>query len=377
MTSTQSPAYEVITRPDRLAEAVRQMAGLDMIALDTESNSRYRYPEQLCLLQIGTPQKVYIIDTILLKDISLLKTILESRSIQKVIHGADYDIRCLDRHYGFRIHNLFDTSVAGRFAGAAEFGLAALCKNMIGVNLTKDERLQLSDWGRRPLSGAALDYAAGDVRHLFDLRQKLVGCVQRLGRSAWVDEECARLEEVRYNAPDLNTAFFYIKGGQDLDAAGLAVLRRLYLFREEESLRQGRPPYFVISDQTLVDLAANPGADLSKMRGLGYTGLQRFGDKLRQVLNEGRSAPPIRRPAPVNERLSPLQSERLKKLKSWRVGMSAGLGLDPSLLWPTASLERIARVPGSFESEAVSGLIRLWQREQFGPSLRAFLKSLS
>jgi ribonuclease D len=374
MTVSQPLPCEIVSQPAQLEAAVHEMAGSAAIALDTESNSRHHYPEQLCLIQIATLAKVYIIDTILLKEIAPLERFLADSAIQKVIHGADYDIRCLDRHYGFRIHNLYDTSIAARFAGMTEFGLTALIKNLLGITLLKSERLQQSDWGRRPLSAEALEYAAGDVQYLFELRDKLEQRLQGLGRTAWVAEECARLEEMRYTAPDLQTAYLSVKGARELDGRGLAVLQSLWLFREKESVRQGRPPFFVIPDYALITLAADPAADLSKVRGLGQTGLQRFGPNLREALREGQAAPPIQRLHRIFERPSREQENRLSRLKAWRTALGVTLSLDPSLLWPTASLERLAKDPGTYDGEINSPVVRLWQRERFGSSLSTCLK---
>lgn len=370
MTTDKLP-FEIITQPSQLDVAIRDMAGEPAISLDTESNSRHHYPEQLCLIQIGTSRKVYIIDTILLKELAPLGPVLADASIQKVIHGADYDVRCLDRHYGFRVRNLFDTSVAARFAGATEFGLAALIKNLLGVTILKSERLQQSDWGRRPLSAEALDYAASDVHHLFALRDKLDKRVNELGRTAWVAEEFVRLEELRYTVPNLETAFFSVKGAQDLDGPGLAVLRSLFLFREEESRRQGRPPFFVIPDGALVSLAASPRANLSTVSGLGPVGLQRFGRGLQQALSEGQAALPVQRQPVIYERPTQEQFNRLSRLKAWRTAKATALSLDPSLLWSTVSLERLAKDPASFEVEIVSAAVRRWQRDQFSAAIKA------
>src|SRR3989338_2107681 len=117
---------EIVTRAAQLDAAVKAMLGCREIALDTESNNFFRYPEQLCLIQIATRHKVYIIDTIALKGTDALREVLADAAIIKVIHGADYDIRSLDRHYRLHVRNLFDTGIAARFAGATRFGLAAL-----------------------------------------------------------------------------------------------------------------------------------------------------------------------------------------------------------------------------------------------------------
>ncbi|MBI4330754.1 MAG: HRDC domain-containing protein [Chloroflexi bacterium] len=368
---------EIVSQATQLDAAVTAMLASGDIALDTESNSFHRYPEQLCLIQIATRHKVYLIDTIVLKEIAALKKVLPHDSIIKVVHGADYDIRSLDRHHGFRIRNLYDTSIAARFAGLTRVGLAALIEDLLGITIPKSNRLQRADWGQRPLSAEALDYAAADVRNLFALRDTLDQRLQRLGRTEWVAEECARLEEVRYSPPDPETAYLSVKGARDLDGRGLAILRRLFLFREEEARRRHRPPFFVIPDNALISLVTSPTAALSEVPGLGQPGLQRFGHGLQQALREGLAAPPIRRPRPATDgRMSREQVQRLGRLKAWRLSLGDTLSLDPPLLWPTASLERLARAPDTLDSELTSAEIRRWQRDRFPATLRAYLESL-
>ena len=376
MTVSLPIPVEIVNQAAQLDASVKAMLSSSDIALDTESNSFHRYPEQLCLIQIATPHRVYVIDTIVLKEIAALKEVLDS-SITKVVHGADYDIRSLDRHYGFRIRNVYDTNIAARFAGLTRVGLAALLEDLLGVTIPKSTRLQRADWGRRPLTAEAIDYAATDVRHLFALRETLARRLQALGRTEWVAEECARLEEVRYAAPSLETAYLAVKGAKSLDGRGLAILRSLFLFREKEARRQHRPPFFVIPHTTLITLATSPTLALSEVPGLGQTGLKQFGRGLQQALREGLAAPPVRRPPPMtDERMSREQVQRLGRLKAWRVSLGTTLSLDPSLVWPTASLERLAKAPAMLSSELTSADIHRWQRDRFTATLSAYLESL-
>ncbi|MFC2071485.1 ribonuclease D [Chloroflexota bacterium] len=353
------------------------MVGSHVIALDTESNSFHHYPEQLCLIQIASRHKVYIIDTISLYDLASLRDVLADVSIEKVIHAADNDIRSLDRHYGFHIHNLFDTSIAARFTGITQLGLAALTRDLLGITINKSKRLQRADWGRRPLSAEALEYAATDVRHLIAMQEILGQRLRTLGRAAWVAEECSKIEEVRYTSPNLETAYLSVKGAKDLDGRGLAVLQSLFLFREEEARRQHRPPFFVLPHATLIFLATNPEAALSEVPGLGQTGLKWFGQGLQQALRNGIIAPPIHRPHSIKTvRASGEQVQRLSRLKEWRTSLGSRLSLDPSLLWPLTSFERLAKAPDTLSVELTSDNIRHWQRDVVAPSLQDCLESL-
>jgi len=362
---------EIVSQSSQLDVAVKAMLGSRDIALDTESNSFHHYPEQLCIIQIATRQRIYIIDTIVLKELDSLKEVLGDDSIKKVVHGADYDLRSLDRHYGFRIRNLFDTSIAARFTGITQFSLAALTRDLLGITINKSKRLQRNDWGRRPLSAEALEYAATDVRHLLALQEILDQRLRTLGRAAWVAEECARIEEVRYTTPNLETAYLSIRGAKDLYGHGLAVLQSLFLFREEEARRQHRPPFFVLPDASLIFLATSPEAALSEVPGLGETGLKRFGQGLQQALRNGITAPPIHQPHLIKAvRASEEQVQRLSRLKEWRTSLGTSLSLDPSLLWPLTSLERLAKAPDTLSVELKCDEIRHWQRNVVASSLQ-------
>ncbi len=376
LTNSLPLPVEIVSRPAQLGVAVREMVGSHVIALDTESNSFHRYPEQLCLIQITSRHKVYIIDTISLHDLAPLRDVLADASIKKVVHAADNDIRSLDRHSGLHIHNLFDTSIAARFTGITQFGLAALTRDLLDITINKSKRLQLTDWGRRPFSAEALEYAATDVRHLLALREILDQRLRTLGRAAWVAEECTRIEEVRYTTPNLETAYLSVKGAKDLDGRGLAVLQSLFLFREEEARRQHRPPFFVVPHATLIFLATSPEVALSEVPGLGQTGLKRFGQGLQQALRNGITAPSIHRPHPIKtERASEEQVQRLSRLKEWRTSLGSSLSLDPSLLWPLTSLEQLAKAPDTLSVELTSDNIRHWQRDVVASSLQACLES--
>jgi len=248
---------------------------------------------------------------------------------------------------------------------------------MLGITINKSKRLQRTDWGQRPLSTEALEYAATDVRHLFALREILSQRLRTLGRAAWVAEECSRIEEVRYTAPNLETVYLSVKGAKDLDGRGLAVLQSLFLFREEEARRQHRPPFFVLPDATIIFIATNPEVALSEIPGLGQTGLKRFGQGLQQAIRNGITAPPIQRPHPIRaERATKKQVQRLSRLKEWRTSLGSSLSLDPSLLWPLTSLEQLAKAPDTLSIELTSDNIRHWQRDVVASSLQACLESL-
>ena len=373
MVAGHSP-FELVTDRDRLARAVKAALREPVIAIDTEANGYHRYPERVCLIQLATPKRLYVIDPIEIDDMSPLGPLLESRRVEKMIHGADYDIRGLDRDWGFRIANLFDSSIAARFAGMEKIGLAAALEECLGIHVEKLKRLQRADWSRRPLSDEALAYAAEDVAHMLPLRDALLERLHKLGRAAWAAEECARLEAIRYAPPDPpEVACFSYKGSRDLDGRGRAILKELAVAREAEALRRGVPTFRIMRSEDLVGIAAAPDDQdgVGKLLKRSHPG---FANRLRRALSKGRKAPPDPRPrSTAPPRMTADQQARLKELKEWRNARAAELALDVSVIWPAASLDRLAREPERLAEELSESDVRRWQAERFEESLAAVL----
>ncbi len=370
--------FELIDDQPSFSRAVEEILGESRIGLDLESNGFFRYPERVCLVQVSTRSAAFLIDPLAICDLSALGRILADPGVETVLHSGSYDIVSLDRDWGFRARSLFDTQIAASFIGIERLGLASVLESVLGVEIVKEKRLQRSDWTRRPLSREALSYAAGDVRHLLDLREALAEKLRRMGRLEWVEEECQRLADVRYDKPDPDMAVFGVKGWRNLDGRGLAILKELVDYREDHAIRLGRPHFRVIPDMALIALATKPSSDLRRVRGLGGFARGGLASGLRDAIARGKSArPPRRPPQPGIQRLSRADSsaagERLARLKAWRLELGKRLSLDPSLLWNMSSLQRLARRPDSLREEMRSPDVRKWQRAEFGESIRKAL----
>ena len=353
------------------------------VALDLESNGFHRYPERVCLVQLAVAGSSYLIDPLSVEDMTPLGDLLAAPSVEKVFHAADYDIRSLDRDWGFRVRPLFDTGIAAAFIGYEQLGLAAVLKECLDVEVPKSKKLQRADWTVRPLSGELLEYAAEDVRHLDRLATLLRERLDGLGRTEWVREECERLANVRFTPPDTKAGFLSVKGSRALDAHGLAVLKSLHSFREQEALRRDRPPFKIFSDAVMLTLAANPRADLAQVKGIGRYRYGRSASGVRKALRQGLRAHPVERPSPSAPRRPPVTGKqreaarkRLRLLKQWRQEHADSLRIAPALVWQAASLERLSLHPCEFDDEIQADAIRRWQRNEFADSLSSVIERL-
>ncbi len=374
---------ELVRSGSRLAEVVDHISRAPRVSVDIESNGFFRYHERVCLVQLSSGDSAFVVDPLAIEDFRSLGGLLGDPSVEKVFHAGDYDLRSFDRDWGFRVNNIFDTSIAASLIGSQQLGLQAVVEEYAAVKLEKHRNLQRSDWTKRPLSSESLNYAASDVLHLLRVREALSERLTQLSRFSWAKEEFERLEGVRYTPPDRELAFLSIKGSRDLNGGGLAVLRALCQFREQEAERLDRPVFKVMGDSVLVELAANPSAELSTIKGLGRFGRPPGDRALRRAITKGVRSSPVTRPSRTLHREPQTAAERerardrLRTLKKWRIQLGEELKLDPSLLWPAVSLERLSQHPDSLQSELASAEVRSWQKGEFGSALKKVLATLS
>lgn len=360
-----------------LADAIAALSQEPRVAADTEAASFHRYRDRIFLIQLSSPTRTEIIDPLALADLSPVGTLLGNAAVEKIFHDADYDLRTLDRDYGFRARRLFDTRIAAQLAGEPAVGLAALLEKYVGVKLAKEH--QKADWSRRPLPAAMLAYAAADTEHLPALREALRARLLALGRLAWAEEEFTRLEDLRWTGtPEGADAFLRIKGAKTLPPRQLAALRELYAWRESVAAEQDRATFRIIGNDALLAVAkALPpaAADLRGIVGLPDSLASRHGTALVGAVRRALALP--ERELPRVERTprqprDPAVEARVERLKAARNRVAAELGLDPGLLAARSSLEAVARaqpLPRDRAGLARGGELRRWQVEALGDAL--------
>jgi ribonuclease D len=285
-----SPAPILVADDAALAALVEEVRREPLVAFDTESNSFHVYRERVCLLQISTRAADYVVDPLAVDPGPLGAVLCDGR--ETVLHGADYDVRCLRREYGWRLPNLFDTMAAARRLGRPGLGLSALVEQHFGARLSK--AFQRSDWGRRPLTREQLAYASLDTHYLLPLHAILAGELEGRG----VVEE-ARREFARIASAEPRERVFDPEGwrrmreARSLDEPGRAVLRALWLAREARARESDRPPFKVLADQTMIEVARRrpPSEEaLARFPGITPSVLRRMGADILEAVRAGQSA---------------------------------------------------------------------------------------
>jgi ribonuclease D len=209
------PRVTLITDTETLARFVADCRDAPYVTVDTEFMRERTYYAQLCLVQLARPGKgpetACLIDT-LAEDLSLepLYELFRAPGTVKVFHAARQDLEIFATTAGIIPQPFFDTQVAAMVCGYGDqVGYETLARQIARASIDKSSRF--TDWSRRPLSAAQLDYALADVTHLRQIYEVLSKRLADTGRDAWVEEELATLVDPDTDRSDPESAWTRLK----------------------------------------------------------------------------------------------------------------------------------------------------------------------
>jgi len=351
-----------IETPEALRSLLVDLEDVSELAFDVEGDGLFRYRARLCTVQIATRDRIAVVDTLALSaHLDELQPLLDAAGPLKVIHDASFDARLL-RDVGVDLGHVFDTAIAARFLGEEGTGLATLLEKHFDVSVPKGQ--QQADWGKRPLNEEDLHYLENDVRHLLELGDRMAAQVRAAGIEAEVAEECAyMLEGARGEEPDERPPWMRIKGRDSLDGPGRAILREAAAVREREAERRDVPPFKVVNNSALLELARRrprSGRELGRIRGLGRGRARLLAGALLEAVRAGEAAgdvPEEERPDRRREDVPPpeeraARKRRQKALTKWRRREAEARGVDVQVVLPGHCLQDLS----SQAPEDVDGL---------------------
>lgn len=366
MSQPLSPPVWVATQSD-LSALVSDLAKQTSVAVDTESNSLHAYHEQVCLIQFSTSKTDYLVDPLALDDISPLGKIFASPEIEKIFHAAEYDLICLKRDFDFSVSNIFDTRWAVRVLGYARDGLDGLLKERFSVQVNK--KYQKADWGKRPLSAEQINYARLDTHYLLPLKEMLEAELERKGLLQLAREDFERASDVEI--PSAKPVLWErMANNHGFSSRELTILKELYEVRESIADKLNRPPFKVMGDAQLFEIARLSPNYLDELYGVGISNRQveRWGKAILQAVEKGKTAPLARPQQP--ERPDDAFLSRLDALKMWRKNTARKMQVESDVVLPRQLMELIAeRAPRSMAelSQLLEG--SPWRMERFGPQI--------
>ncbi|MBF0233600.1 MAG: ribonuclease D [Desulfamplus sp.] len=371
--------YTLISSNEELKKQCKKLETHQNIAMDLEADSMHHFKERVCLVQVADPDRHYLVDPLTITDFSPLKPICENPAITKVFHGADFDIRSLDRDFDIKINNLFDTEIACRLLGIQKRSLAALLKKHF--NLSIDKRFQRTDWSQRPLSEEMIAYSINDVAYLLELAEILKKKLMDNGRLAWAMEEFELQTQVRYDKNEEDPLFIKFKGAGKMSRENLAILEALLQMRAMIAEQKNLPLFKIISAESITKMTIRKPRNINELKqsnALSPRQIAMYGERCIKAIAQGLSLSKDKMPSYPRKKApeaQPAMPERINALKNLRESMSQKTGIEPGFLMSNATITAIAAAHPSCQEDLLrTNGTRQWQVELLGKDVIEILR---
>ncbi len=357
--------FDWITEQAEFDQLVDEICRTDAYALDTEFHRERTYLPHLALVQLGTADRIALVDALEI-DVRSLGKAFQSEAVC-VMHAGSQDLEILELECGAVPSRMFDTQIGALFCGYRTSSLGKLVEGFLGIQLDKSS--QLSDWTRRPLPPDDLRYAASDVAHLLALRDALLDRLGEQGRVQWAEEEIERLRSKDRSPPEAETLWWKLRGKTKLNGRARGVAQELAAWRDGVAKQNNRPPRTVLSDMALLALAQRPARNAEQLSGIRNFDLRRFKyrDELLRAIERGTRLPKheVRLPPKKPENL-PSVDGVIALCLAWLAQRAGQEGMDLTVLGTRDDVTNLVlRQP--------SRLAKGWRDALVGHELRAII----
>ena len=327
-----------------LEDLIEALRDEPVYGVDTEFHRERTYWPQLALVQVAwSGGNISLIDPLAV-DLAPFRAILEGPGTC-IVHAADQDLEVLERACGVVPSVLFDTQVAAGFLGFSSPSLTSLVERLLGLRLTKGDRL--TDWMQRPLTPGQKKYAAADVAHLLDLHAELVRRLDACHRTAWSAQECEVLRVRPHTPQDPETAWWRIKDSRSLRGSSRGVAQEVGAWRERRAAKIDKPPRMVLADLALLGVAHRAPttmADLRDIRGLDGRYLKGdAGPEILEAVARGRVLDRSAIRVPPSDELDRNLRPAVTLVSAWVAQLAQELRIDTAMLATRSDLLALLR----------------------------------
>ena len=363
----------MLTTTKALAEFAERARAEAALGIDTEFMRERTYYPRLCLIQCSLENETVIIDPFVAEDLSPFFDVLRDPHVVKVLHSGTQDLEIFYRLMGSAALPVFDTQLAANLAGfPQQAGYGTLVKDLLGVQL--DKAHTFTDWARRPLSKAQIEYAHDDVRYLLPIYDKLRESLARDERIEWLQKDFARLADPAFYEVVPEEQWRRLKKVSALNRRQLAVAREVASWREREAQTRDMPKRWVLGDESVIEISRRMPEtedELAAVRGItDKLPRRKYGGVIKAV-KAGRAVPDDELPVLERRRRRPGQdTDSAVDLMVALVRRRAREhGVAMPILASRDDLERLAS--GDREAHA---LLEGWRREIVGDELLELLE---
>jgi ribonuclease D len=360
----------LVDTPESLALICERIARSPRVGLDTEFHTEKSYTPHLMVVQLLFDDGVVLVDPLAVRD---LRPLVDALAGARVVgHALSSDLRILADAFGALPREIFDTQVAAAFVGyGLSISLLDLVRDLCGVTLRKSQTV--SDWSTRPFTQKQVEYLVDDVRHLFDLEDRLRDRLAARGRESWADQEMPVLSELRTYRNDPRRLYLRVSGNARMNRRELGILNELAHLRDRYARERNIPLKYVLPDDVmagLVQLRPKSVDELSQLRRIDAGTRRNLGERIVEAVRRGEELPEDELPPRAPKPLGPQREALVSTMAVLVSALAAENDVPTTLLLPRAALERIAREAPQ-TPDALGDVVNLtsWRRELVVPPL--------
>jgi ribonuclease D len=354
---------DLIATTQDLMDVCHRLAKHTYVTVDTEFLRETTFWPKLCVVQLASEEEAVAVDALAEGlDLSPLFALMADQNVVKVFHAARQDVEIFWHLAKMIPSPLFDTQVAAMVCGFGDqVSYSELVQTITRVGLDKSSRF--TDWSRRPLSAAQVEYAIADVTYLRDVYRALRQRLERTGRLAWLDDELAQLTSPSTYEQHPENAWERFRG-RARKPRDLAVLMELAGWREAEAQGRDVPRSRVLKDDIMIEIALaaprSPEA-LSNLRSFPR-GMEnsRAGAQILAAIEQGLARDPASLPKMERERRSS-GGATVELLKVLLRQVSEAHGVAAKMIATVDDLDAIAS-----DDHAAVSLMTGWRYAIFG-----------
>lgn len=377
MTTTNQPKHQTgaeqkqrfVDTDSGLQDLCDQLAETHWVTVDTEFIRESTYFPQLCLVQIATPDTIWLVDPLSIS-LSPLWQELNRTDSPLVFHAAEQDLELIYQASGNLPKILRDSQIAAAFLGlGGQIGYANLVQRLLDIELDKSQ--SRTNWAQRPLTPEQQQYAADDVRFLRVLYPRLREQLADKNRLTWFDEECAQLSDPQRFQPQTTGLWRKVRGQQNLRPAQRAVLDAITTWRERWARKLNLPRRWILGDEQALELAASRQfrPNLLNLERARYHLSDEQVAELRANFDRAKQLPPENHPQwHAFRRPDPETSALLSRMQALVQERSQELEITPSLLATTVDMLRLIQAP-----DTPNKLFTGWRHDVIGLPLKSLL----
>jgi ribonuclease D len=354
----------LIATTQDLTAVCERLARHPFVTFDTEFMRETTFYPKLCLIQLASADEVVLVDP-LAKGIDLAPffALMRDQRVVKVVHSGRQDLEILWNLDRCIPAPLFDTQVAAMVCGYGDsVSYEQLAHDLATARIDKSSRF--TDWSKRPLNAAQLDYARADVTHLRLVYVALARQLASSGRTHWLANEMEILTSPDTYRAHPQDAWQRLKG-RVRKARELGILIELAAWREREAQSRDVPRGRVLKDDAIIDVAtAAPRSveALAQLRSIpsGFE-RSRSGPEIIAAVERGLACDPKSLPPLERSNRRSFNQATVELLKVLLKMVSEQEGVAAKVLATVDDLEAIA-ADDAADVPALQG----WRNELFG-----------